>query len=271
MPSPFINSMTMPRFLIALFLLPLLVSSSLFAQNEQDEVVRPLALDRAVLSGVGLKKIDFKDDPDKAFFQKNLFRGPDLSVYVVSSGNTVNTMDPFPFDEFVYLMHGSATVASNPEKPSTFHRGDYLFAPRGFRGTWEIDGGNHYHYEFSVITTKRAAEGTVSEYPEPFKLPATDLAGMSIELDDKGTYQKILAEGVEMRIVLNGESPQKGTWKGPESVIHLLSGQITLTDPDGAQQTFYTGDFLVVPADYEGEWTSDGHGLIKYLTVEKVG
>ena len=259
----------MSRFLIAIILLTMSGYSVGFAQNDKEEVVRPLSLDRSVLSGIGLKKIDFKDDPDKVFFQKNLYYGPELSVYVVSSGNTVNTMDPFPFDEFVYLLHGSATVASNPEKPATFYRGDYLFAPRGFRGTWEINGGNHYHYEFSVITTKRGENE--SEYPEPFKLPVTDLAGLSIQLNDQGTYREVLAEGVEMRVSLQGESPREGIWEGPESVIHLLSGQVTLTDPDGASQTFYTGDFLVVPANYEGEWASDGHGLIKYLIVEKVG
>ena len=32
---------------------------------------------------------------------------------------------------------------------------------------------------------------------------------------------------------------------------------------------FYTGDFFIMPKGLQGNWTSEGHGLVKYLIVEK--
>ena len=58
----------------------------LSAQKAVGKNPRPLLLDKSVLSGVGLKKIDFKEEPEKQFYQKRLylfkrFRSPSQRLY----------------------------------------------------------------------------------------------------------------------------------------------------------------------------------------------
>lgn len=52
-------------------------------------------------------------------------------------------------------------------------------------------------------------------------------------------------------------------------MIHVLSGQITITTANNNSKTFYTRDFFIIPSKLEGNWQSEGHGLTKYLSVKR--
>ena len=54
-----------------------------------------------------------------------------------------------------------------------------------------------------------------------------------------------------------------------DPLIQVLSGMILINHEDSKTNTFYTSDFFVIPAGTKGAWKSDGHGLVKYLVVEK--
>ncbi|MEO1514929.1 MAG: cupin domain-containing protein [Bacteroidota bacterium] len=245
----------------------LLLSGMLQAQQDS---IAPILLDKSVLSGVGLKKIDLKNEPEKDFHQKRLYQGEDISVYVVSTESWNNKMENFGFDEFIYMYHGEAIVKPEQGKTQLFHSGDYFFAPRGYTGEWEIKVGSHLHYELSVITTKRADSATVPQNLAHELFPKSTLSGAQIELDGNGKYVEILRRGAELTISLKAEKPAK--WQLPsakEQLVQFLSGQVTITTPGGTKQTFYSGDFFVLPAGLSGTWETEGHGLVKYLTVEK--
>lgn len=248
-----------------------ILSISLLAQNEQSTTIKPLLLDKSVLSGVGLQKIDLKNEPEKTFHQRNLFRGKDISVYVVSTETWNNRMDNFSFDEFVYMFHGEAIVKPESGPSQLFYSGDYFFAPKGFTGEWEIRAGKQLHYELSVITSQRADQSKVSKDLKHQLFNRSTLSGAHIELDENGIYSEILQEGVELSIALNAEKPAERKLSSPfqEALIQMLSGQLTLTDKNGESQTFYSGDFFVIPDGFTGNWKSEGHGLVKYLMVEK--
>ena len=49
----------------------------------------------------------------------------------------------------------------------------------------------------------------------------------------------------------------------------MISGTLNLTPKGGETQTFYTGDFLILPADFIGQWESKGHRLFRSLRVYK--
>ena len=70
----------------------------------------PFSLDKSTLSGVGLQKIDLKNEPEKVFHQKRLVRGDELSVYVVSTQSWVNKIEDYKFDEYIYMLHGESVT-----------------------------------------------------------------------------------------------------------------------------------------------------------------
>ncbi len=236
----------------------------------QEPVTKPIRLDRAALSGIGLKQIQLKDTPERQFFQKRLYQGKTISVYVVSSESWTVPFDKFWFDEFIYILNGKARVQANGEN-HYFQSGEYFFAPKGFPGEWEVQAGDHLHYELSVITNQRADSTAVSKYTTPQLLDKTELSGITIALDEHGHYERVLMDGVELLIRLQAEAPRDVVLTTPEKekLICLLSGQLELTATDGTSELFYSGDYVVIPPGFTGQWISQGHSIIKYITIEK--
>lgn len=247
------------------------ITTQLVGQFDSVSVIRPLMLDKAVLSGVGLKRIKLKDDPEKIFHQKMLYRGDDISVFVVSTESWNNEFSNFWFDEFVYMFHGEAIVKPKMGQAQIFYSGDYFFAPKGYTGSWEIRAGENLHYELSVITTKRADSTYVSQDLSHQLFSRSRLSGAQISFDRSENQAEVLRKGVELTVSLMAEKPGSRELNEPfkEAMIQLLSGQITLIDAEGAEYDFYAGDFFVIPKGFKGGWRSSGHGIIKYLQVEK--
>ncbi len=233
---------------------------------------KPLLLDKEVLSGVGLGKVELKNEPGRDFFQKRLYRGEDLSVYVVSSQSWQSQFESFWFDEFIYLFNGSADITPKGEAKQRFNNGDFFFAPKGFTGSWEILAGDHYHYELSVITTKRADSSMRSTEIKPRLLRGFQISGSMITFKENGLFEKELTKGPELSILLKAEKPREAKINNAkEQLIYLLSGQLQLTAMGGSEQKFFTGDFFVLPKGFTGIWQSKGHGIIKMLAVQKTG
>lgn len=241
-----------------------------FAQNQEAEGSKAILLDKAVLSGIGLKKITLRDKPEKAFFQKRLYRGEDISVYVVSSESGVNAFSNFAFDEFIQILHGEATVLANTEDEQSFYTRDFFFAPKGFTGDWEIKAGNNYHYELSVISTQRADSTQKSRNLKHSIFSNAQLSGTQINLEDKAFYNEVLRQGPELTVKLQAEKPRQVSLDSTqEKLIHILSGQINVSNQEGEAQIFYTGDYFVLPKGFTGDWESKGHSIVKYIVVEK--
>lgn len=256
---------------LLVLVIALLCTQSIYSQAEKTDAIKPLLLDKSVLSGVGLKKVDIKDEPEKDFFQKQLFRGQDISVYVVSTETWNNKMENFPFDEFVYILHGEAIVKPAHGPSQIFYSRDYFFAPKGYTGEWEIKAGEQLHYELSVISTKRADSTSIIENDQHQLFTRSTLSGAHIKLDSSGKYVETLKEGAELTFKLLAETPTEREIEMPSNdiLINVLSGQITITDSDNIEQTFYTDDFFILPNGFTGKWKSNGHGLVKFLTIEK--
>ena len=254
-----------------LFVLVLIFSAHhhVSAQAESKDIIAPILLDKSVLSGVGLKKIDLKNEPDKKFYQRNLYRGKDISIYVVSTQTWNNKMENFAFDEFIYMYHGEAIVKPASGPAQIFYSGDYFFAPKGYTGEWEIKAGKNLHYELSVFATNRADSTKVSDNLDHELFDRSTLSGAYINLNSEGDYSKVLRAGLELTVKLNAEKPgdRKINIPAKEKMIQVLSGQITIV-VDGNTQTFYAGDFFVIPKGMLGQWQSEGHGLVKWLSVE---
>lgn len=259
------------KFTLLLFIFFSLQIANAQIVIEKPKAISPILLDQSALSGVGLKKIDLKDEPEKDFYQKNLFRGKDISIYVVSTESWTNKIKNFPFDEFVYMLHGEAEVRPDTGKVQQFYSGDYFFAPRGFTGEWEIKAGENLHYELSIIASRRA-DSLLNWIGRNHQLfPRSKLSGTHIKLNESGYFAESLFFGNELKVTLRAEKPTKKKWNQDTTdlFLQILSGQVTMTDLDNNKHTFYTGDFLVIPNGFKGEWESEGHGIVKYLVVKR--
>lgn len=241
------------------------------AKAQSDSIlVKPILMNKSVLSGVGLKKVDLKDEPEKDFYQRKLFGGDEISVYVVSTETWNNKIANYGFDEYVYLIHGQSIVKPLTGNTEVFQAGDHLFVPRGFKGEWEIRAGNNLHYELAVITSERADSTKVKKEAKHKNIDRTILSGCQITLEE-GNYEEVLQEGAELKITLKAQRPSHYEMEKSvnEQLINVLSGQITISDEQNNKYTFYTGDFVVLPKNLIGKWKSEGHGMVKYLVVEK--
>ncbi len=256
---------------IVIPLIAFLICTLVYSQETSKEIIKPILLDKSVLSGVGLEKIDLNDEPEKDFYQKRLYWGDEIGVFVVSTQNWNKKMKNFPFDEFIYMYHGEAVIRPEIATSQVFYAGDYFFAPKGFTGEWEIKGGNHLHYELSVIATQRADSSQVLKNARHKLFSKSKLSGNEIRLDGNGLYEEILKQGIELTVKLNGEKPSERVLDitEKEKLLQILSGQITIIDSEGNNHKYYTGDFVLIRKGLIGSWKSEGHGLVKYLSVEK--
>jgi len=220
------------RYCLVIVIPFLIVFGNVVAQNDTSKVIKPILLDKETLSGVDLKKVQLKNEPEREFFQKGLFIGEDISIYVVSSESWTASMDNFPFDEFVYMLNGSANVKAEGGEQHMFNSYDFFTIPKGFTGTWEIIAGANYHYELSVITTKRASEINSNISSGPLLLDKSKISGVDIKLNDNEVFEEILSKGTELTTFLKAEKPRKIAELSCEKdqLICVLSGQVTIHD-----------------------------------------
>ncbi|MDB4293093.1 cupin domain-containing protein [Maribacter sp.] len=242
----------------------------LLSQTPSGETIKPILLDKEALSGLGLQKVKLKEEPERAFFQRRVFRGEDLSVYIVSSESWKTSFDNFSFDEFVYILNGRAKVNAVGGAEQTFNSHEFFAIPKGYTGTWEVMSGNNYHYELSVIATQRASETDTAPNKNPMLLDKLKVSGTDIQLDEDGHYETILFKGDELKISIKAEKPSVAHAMEVQNdqLLCILSGQVQITDFSGIEKSFYTGDFLVLPKGFKGSWKSNGHGLFKAIVVQ---
>ena len=264
------------KFYYLFFLSIIFVASACTEQKEalsdteaSDEVLSPILLDKTILSGIGLDTFPSAAEPDKGFYRKELYEGEDLTLYVVSLNSWLSHFKDFWFDEFIYIFHGEARVKPDGGKDYQFMTGDYFFAPKGYTGEWEIQAGTNNHYELSLIATERADSSLKNKSLEPLLLDKSKIAGTQIVFDENGRYEEILAQGIELTVKIEGEEPMTRAAESTEKLICLLAGKIEIEPTKGKKRTFYTGDYFVMPKGFEGKWTSQGHGLVKYISVQK--
>ena len=236
--------------------------------QEKDDIIRPLLLDKMVLSGIGLDTVKLKNEPNRDFFQKRLYGGREISVYVVSSQTWKSEFEGFWFDEFICIIDGQAKVIHNQDS-SFFSAKEFIFAPKGFKGSWEVQAGDTHHFELSVITNRRSPKSSKDQ--KPFVLDIEKISSLNKRFQKVGRVEEILAKGEELEIKLISEFPSSSMTKAPitEQMINVLSGIIQLTDTDGREHIFYTGEYFVIPKEYQGTWSSNGHGMVKYLSIQK--
>lgn len=254
---------------LALFLLFSSLSGSAIAA---DDVIEPVLLDKAALSGLGLDPVTASwAPPDRELFSRVVYSGEKFDVTVMA-GNTARTrFESYEVDEFVYVINGQATLTDQHGFAQTFQTGDFFMVPKGFSGEWHSQG-NRYFQELIVIMKERS-DGTDSSHQRPFLIDKTKVSGLGIASTqwaadpDREVYREVLYDGSELDVAIVAGATATTTFTSPmgEEFVYVANGTATLTPTGGEPTTFYTGDFFVVPEGFTGTWTSTGNHLYREL------
>ncbi len=261
------NKVILLVFVFCLFSLP-----SAFSQSkEKKESIKPIPIGKDELSGFNIPRFKLKDHPKREYFQKRLYLGTELMVFVLASETANNKIESFPLEEFVYFANGKAEVDVKDVGKTSFLAHDYIFVPKGFSANWK-NIGNKYHLELSVISRKRSAKEAVSKVKKPILLDREMLAGIGLTKTSKTTYKDILYKGLELEITAEAEesTEMEIVDSKREQFINVLAGKVTITPKNGKAQTFYTGDFFILPKGFTGNWKSSGANLFRTLRVMQV-
>jgi uncharacterized cupin superfamily protein len=70
---------------------------------------------------------------------KRFYEG-DITVGIYESEPLTLRIDDFPIDEFVTVISGKLVLTVAGEEPQHFEAGDSALIPKGFTGTWEMQG-----------------------------------------------------------------------------------------------------------------------------------
>jgi len=233
------------------------------------QALKPILLDKRALAGLDLKPVKNANDPDRRLFQKKLIGGDELSVYIVSSETATAQQDNYGMEEYIYLLNGRSRMNPKNGPEVIFEKGDHFIAPKGFTGEWETIGGKEFLIELSVIATKRSEKKDSDKSNLPYLIDKKVLAGFGIERTENGYFQNKVYAGRELTVNIFGEQPVNREITTPENeqIIHILSGGLTLTQADGKKANFLAGDFFMLPKGYVGTWSSEGHGLFRYMKI----
>jgi len=239
--------------------------------NQKFEGIPVIRLDNSAISGIGLKPVKNKNQPDRRLFQKRLIRGNDLSVYVVSSETATAQQENYAMEEFICLTNGQSRMNPTNGKEVIFDKGDSFIAPKGFTGEWETIGGDEFLIELSIITTKRIDGQVDPDKTLPYLIDKRKRSGVGISQIEDGSYLDILYEGIELKVTVEGHETGIVNHNTPmqEQVIEVLSGKVSITPKDGSTDDFLVGDYFMIPEDFMGSFEYVGHGVVRTMHVYK--
>ena len=216
-----------------------------------------------VLAGEGL---EFKKqkDPNRKVYQKQVYNGTELAVFVVAIGTGItNEFKSFPMEEFIFWMNGKALVEPEGESPFPVYSGDYFVQAKGFRGKWNFIDIGELHLELALIAKNRPDSTIKSPIKKALVLDRDILSGVSHP--EKG----IVYKGPELTVRLL--VPESGTRenKTKERMLHVVNGVVKVTTSLEREHTFYPGDFFMVPQGLECSIESGGLQNFRLLEVTK--
>lgn len=235
------------------------------------KIIKPVPLDPSAISGLGLKKVTSSADPNRLLFQKMLYQGEEIRVFVVASETKTAYWEDYSIEEFIYIINGRARLNPATAEERFYYPGDFFLVPKGYKGEWETQGGHSFYHELSVIANERDA--APSNDPNPVLMNKAKIAGIQLTPDNhqENSFDDVLQRGKDLTISTQSESPRtiEDFESTSEQLIYIIAGALTLEVESGEHFHFQTGEFFVLPKGFQGAWISEGHKLFRTIRVEK--
>ena len=138
----------------------LLFAAAAAAEEENIGAPAPVRLDADKLAGLGLE--EFEPFPKEMVLSgrskhsyHTFFSGEEVVVEVYEAEPAKLKIDePWPYDEFIYVLSGKLVLTDATGEVTQFVAGQSLVVPKGFLGTWEMQG----NFRELVVIEKKAYE-----------------------------------------------------------------------------------------------------------------
>jgi uncharacterized cupin superfamily protein len=135
---------------------------------------------------------------------------------------------------------------------------------------WVLCGALSFCVVISV-GTRAFAEDSIA----PVRLDPDKIAGLGLTAIPPDAYKDILVggelnmrvatlfSGKDLRAEIFESTPAKTNHRtrptDSDEFVHVLSGKLILTEPNGTVHEYHPGDSLVLPAGYKGTWEMQGN------------
>jgi hypothetical protein len=149
-----------PNTILLVALLLFTAAAVAVAEEENIGAPAPVRLDADKLAGLGLE--EFEPFPKEIVLSgrskhsyHTFFSGEEVVVEVYEAEPAKLKIDePWPYDEFIYVLSGKLVLTDARGKVTQFVAGESLVVPKGFVGTWEMQG----NFRELVVIEKKAYE-----------------------------------------------------------------------------------------------------------------
>lgn len=184
---------------------------------------------------------------------------------------------PYPVNEFMLVLEGSVTIVDASGHEETIRAGESFVIPKGLQCSWKQ---SEYIRKFFVIFDDPS--GVEAEDPTTLKVlrpnPIAELPLM--EQQDTSRY---VGEIPTHHLLSTFDDPggqmHVGVWDTTDmhtnlfdfnrsELMHLLEGEVLLTEDDGQQHHFRAGDTFMVAKGARFKWDSDGYVRKIYCIFE---
>jgi uncharacterized cupin superfamily protein len=135
---------------------------------------------------------------------------------------------------------------------------------------WVVCGALALYLAVSGGTTAFADDSVA-----PVRLDPDKVAGLGLTAVPPDAYKDILVvgelnvrvatlfSGKQLRAEIFESTPAKTNHRtrptDGDEFVHVLSGKLILTEPNGTVHQYHPGDSLVLPAGYKGTWEMQGN------------
>ncbi len=244
----------------------LLCLQGLLAQQTIKKSKPIYKVSKELLAGEGLPHIKQKDSTKKVY-QKKIYDGKNLSLYIVAIGTGItNEFTNFPLEGFIFWINGKAIV--NPANEASFevHSGDYFIQAKGFKGTWHFVDNGGLHLELALIAKNRPDSLHKSPISKALVIDRNIISG--IQKNNKKS--EIIYSGAELDVKLIRNKHKVFEKNFQECMLHVINGIVEITDDTSQEkQIFYPGDFFIIPEEFKGSWSSSSLQDLRILEVTK--
>jgi len=191
-----------------------------------------------------------------------------LSAGVWDCTAMTGKLEPYSVNEFMIVLEGAVTIVDARDRAVTIKAGESFLLPKGLPCVWRQDG---YIRKFFVIfddaSGKAPPDPAVLEVlrPDPQAAlapsagPAPEvLASPPPTQRDKQYFADLAAQWTVG--VWDSTAYHRKTISFPRhELMHILEGEVTLTEEGGPAQTFKAGDTFFVPLGTRCDWKTTGY------------
>ena len=173
---------------------------------------------------------------------------------------------PYDVNEFMLVLDGSVTIVHDSGDEQTIKAGESFIIPKGTPCSWKQTEDIR---KFYVIFDDPSGEGLGDDGLNVRRPNLSDALAPVGEQDTSRYIGDVPDQTIKVYFQDATKQMTVGVWTttemhtkpapfGRNELMHLLEGEVTLTDDKGGKTTYKAGDTFIVPKGITYQWDSTG-------------